>query len=76
VRNLAFTDRPNLVGWSSNNRCGLNGERYKLYLVGFLPRIYVNDNPDITRFKPVIWKSNRKNHSVMFTNHYCNDSSG
>jgi hypothetical protein len=31
-------------------------ERYKLDLVGFLPGIYVNDDPNITRLEAVIGK--------------------
>ena len=52
VRTLAFTDRPNLVGRSSNNRCGLPSERYKLDLVGFLPGINVNDYPTSPGSRP------------------------
>lgn len=76
VRNLMLTDRPNLVGGSSNNRCGLAGKRYELDLVGFVPRIYVDDNSNITGLKPLVGKRDRQNHSVMFPDHDWSHSNG
>jgi hypothetical protein len=57
---LVFTDRPNLVGRSSDNRRSLAGKRYELDLVGFLPGIYVDDDTNVAWLKSVVGNRDRK----------------
>src|ERR1700758_4727375 len=52
MRNLMLTDRPNLGGGSSDNRCGLPSKGYELDLIRFIPRIYMDDNSNVARLKP------------------------
>ena len=73
---LVFTDRPNLVGRSSDDRRSLAGKRYEFDLVGFLPGIYVDDDTNVAWLKPVVGNRDRMNHSVMFPNHDCSYSNG